>query len=119
MSDKAKRSFTIMGSDIGFEGGRYKSKTPAGAARKAAKRLFTMVENKAGKPEFKKYAHFAGSKSLKLILREATRASNGASFYYEASYVMLNKPRVITRNGVEYTVTKTIKVKTCPGPTAH
>lgn len=110
-----KRTFTIQGSDLGFEGGRYKSVTPAGAARKAAKQLFRMVENKLNKTAWHKYAKFASHKKLRFIVRESTRGSKRDTFYYEASVEQLDQPRVIKRNGTEYTVTKAIKVKTCSG----
>lgn len=110
---ESKRFFTIQGSDLGFEGGRYKGGEPSQAARKAAKQLFRMVENKAGKSEWKKYAHFKSYKVLKFILREASRGSSKHTHYYEATVIPLPEPKVIKRNGVEITVTKTIRVKTC------
>ena len=112
MSEK-KRTFTIQGSDLGYEGGRYKGTEPSQAARKAAKQLFRMVENKGKKAAWKKYERFSNFKVLKFILREASRGSNKATHYYEAKVVPLSEPKVIKRNGVEITVTKTIHVKTC------
>lgn len=108
-----KRTFTIQGSDLGFEGGRYKGTSPVLAARKAAKQLFRMVENKGKKEEWKKYHKFASFKKLKFLIREVSRTSEKTTFFYEASVVPLPEPKVITRNGVEITVTKSIVVKTC------
>lgn len=113
MSKKDKRTFTIQGSDIGYGGGRYTGDGPGVAARHAAKQLVRMVENKKKLDEFKQYAKFASSKSIKFIIREITRGSNKTSYYYEATVVPLPTPKVIVRNGIEITVTKTIIVKTC------
>lgn len=110
---EAKRTFTIQGSDLGFEGGRYKGTSPAIAARRAAKQLFRMVDNKSKKTEWKKYHTFSSWKKLKFILREVSRGSEKSSHYYEATVVPLPEPKVINRNGVEITVTKSIHVKTC------
>lgn len=107
-----KRTFTIQGSDLGFEGGKYKSKIPGLAARKAAKQLFRMLENKDNKPEWKKYHKFIHTK-LKFILRETSRGSDKATHYYEATIIKLPKPIIIKRGDVEITVTKKIHVKTC------
>ena len=109
----SKRTFTIQGSDLGYEGGRYTGNTPSVAARHAAKQLVRMVENKKKLSDWKKYERFASSKNIKFILRELTRGSNKATHYYEANVVPLPEPKVIIRDGVEITVTKTIYVKTC------
>ena len=108
------RFFTIAGSDIGFEGGRYKtdkSGSPGSAAKRAAKILFRMVENTNNKSEFKKYAKFASHKAIKFILRETTAGSDKNSYYYEASSVPLKTPVTVTINGVEVTYTRNIVVK--------
>jgi len=108
-----KRTFTIQGSDLGFEGGRYKGTDPILAARKAAKQLFRMVENKKKNPAWHKYAQFSHNKLLKFILREVSRGSKKETYYYEATVIPLPEPKVIRRNGVDITVTRTIKVRTC------
>jgi len=110
---ETKRTFTIQGSDLGFEGGKYKGTSPVQAARKAAKQLFRMVENKPGKAAWKKYSKFTSYKVLKFILREASRGSKKETHYYEATVIPLPEPKIIKRNGVEITITKTIRVKTC------
>jgi oxalate decarboxylase/phosphoglucose isomerase-like protein (cupin superfamily) len=109
----AKRKFTIQGSDLGFEGGRYKGTDPILAARKAAKQLFRMIENKKKNPEWHKYEQFAKHKVLKFIIREVTRGSKKDTYFYEAVVIPLPEPKVIKRDGVEITVTKMVKVKTC------
>lgn len=108
------RFFTIIGSDIGFEGGRYKadkSGSPGSAAKRAAKILFRMVENTKNDPKFKKYAKFANHKAIKFIVRETTKGSDKNSYYYEATSVPLKKPVTLTLNGVEVTYTRKIEVK--------
>lgn len=110
---ETKRTFTIQGSDLGFEGGRYKGVSPMAAGRKAAKQLFRMIENKDSKADWKKYARFAHFKVIKFIIRESTRGSAKDTFFYEATVTPLKTPRVIERNGVQITVTKQINVKAC------
>ena len=108
------RYFKIQGSDLGFEGGRYKGKTPAVAARKAAKQLFRMIENKNGKKEYAKYARFASYEKIKFILKETTQgALEKKTFYYRAMSEDLKEPIVVKRGDVEYTVTKKITVMAC------
>ena len=114
VSGEKKRYFTIAGSDIGFEGGRYKtdkSGSPISAARKAASVLFRMIENKQKNPKYNKYHAFAHYKGIKFIIREQTQNSSKESFYYEAVSHPLKEPRVIVRGGEEITVTRTIEVK--------
>jgi hypothetical protein len=114
MSEVKIRSFKIAGSDIGFEGGRYKtdkSGTPISAARKAASVLFRMIENKNHEKKFNKYHAFAHHKGIKFIISETTRGSNHESYYYEAVSTPLKTPKVIKRGDVEITVTRKIEVK--------
>ena len=110
---ESKRTFTIQGSDLGFEGGRYKGTLPGLAARKAAKQLFRMVENKDHKKEWSKYHKFNSYHKIKFILREISRGSDKGTHYYEATIEKLKEPVVIKRGDVEITVTKKIHVKTC------
>lgn len=113
MSSAVKRTFTIQGSDLGFEGGKYTGVSPFNAARKAAKQLFHKVENKAKNPKWSKYAHLKTHKVIKFILRETTQGSGKNTFFYEGSVEHLAVPKVITRNGVEITITKKVTIKTC------
>jgi len=108
----SKRTFTIQGSDLGFEGGRYKSKTPSLAAKKAAKQLFRMVENKDHKSEWKKYSEFSSTNKINFILREMTQGSKKDHFYYEGSVTKLKTPLIVSKGGVEITITKKINIKT-------
>uniref|UniRef100_A0A6C0BE41 Uncharacterized protein n=1 Tax=viral metagenome TaxID=1070528 RepID=A0A6C0BE41_9ZZZZ len=108
------RHFTIVGSDIGFEGGRYgtdKSGFPKSAAKRAASVLFLMIENKKNKPEWRKYSKYQSHKSIKFIIAETTRGSNKDSFYYEAISVALKNPVTLNIGGEEITYTRKIVVK--------
>lgn len=113
-----KRVFTIQASEIGFQGGEYKSDIPSKAAKKAGKRIYKEINST---PSLKKYA---SHDSIKFILREKTVDSEKKTFFYEASIKNLAKPKVIEikspnnanadANGmVKYTVTKEIKIATC------
>ena len=115
MTIEVHRYFTIQGSDLGFEGGRYKGKSPAIAARKAAKQLFRMIENKNKKREWSKYAHYASYDKIKFILRETSKESDKKTYYYKATSEELDKPKIVKRANIEYTITKKITVTSCPG----
>lgn len=118
MPQDKKRSFTIQSSEIGFAGGDYKSDAPGKAAKKAAKRLFKLIET------VEEYKKFASHDKIKFFLREKTRGSDKKVYVYETSVEDLKTPKVIMvkapdspqadENGlVKYTVTKEIKVSTC------
>ena len=87
-SSKDYRSFSIAGSAIGYDGSRFISETPAGAANKAAKRLFQLARKD---PEFK---HFKSATSIKFILIEATRGSGEKTYFYDGYRKPLPKPHV-------------------------
>lgn len=101
MSD---RSFTVQGSEFGVTGGTYHSKTPSAAAKKAARILLK------SKPS---------AKSVKFILREATRGSAKKSYFYEAFVHHLDTPIVVNRGGVEITIKKQLKLRTCQQHEMH
>lgn len=118
MPQDKKRSFTIQSSEIGFSGGEYKSDIPSKAAKKAAKRIFTLIAND------EKYSKFASHDTIKFLLREKTRGSEKKIYYYETSIKNLKQPKIIMvkapnnanadKDGmVQYTVTKEIVVSTC------
>lgn len=120
-----KRSFTIQGSDITFQGGNYKGDSPSIAARKAAKRLFSLIKD--SKSPYHTYSHYT---TIKFILREKTQGSNKKTYFYEANihelkgneikYVKVYSPQSESANAsgyIEYPVTKEIKVATCAEPT--
>ena len=112
-----KRTFTIQASEIGFVGGDYKSDLPSKASKKAAKRLFALIEDKES--EF--HGKFSNLTKIKFILREKTKGSEKKTFFYEAEKKDLATPKVIKlkvpdnpkadKDGyITYEVTKKIKV---------
>jgi hypothetical protein len=116
------RHFTIVGSDIGFEGGRYgtdKSGSPGSAAKRAASIIYRMIENKNNKPEWRKYGRYQSHKSIKFIIAETTRGSDKDSFYYEATSVALKTPVTLNIGGEEITYTRKIVVKKHINASAH
>lgn len=132
MSDKSSnaRTFTVQGSDIGFQGGVYRSTTtPVAAARKAATILFRMIQHGVlyssdhvqhiKYKNMAKYAQFKNQKTIKILLRETTRNGTGKSYYYEATMQKLEDPVIINRNGKEIRVDKKVDVKVCKDPHDH
>ncbi len=82
------KTYTVESSSVNEMGGRYVSKTPSAAARKAATKLF----KKASK----------GTQSkVTFCLRETTADSAKKEFHYVATRVKLAKPLVRVINGVE------------------
>jgi len=71
---------------------------PLAAGRKAARQLFK--DNKA-----KKTIHFS--------LRETSQESKKKMFFYVASKVTLDKPKIITRGDSEIKITTEYKVSSC------
>lgn len=83
------RSFTIEavykgGSKIRFDGGRYISSTPAGAAKKAFSKACQHIGLK-------------GQCALEVHVRETTRGSHQKQFSYKLRRVV--DPREVERNG--------------------
>ena len=110
----AKRNFVVEDSDIGYRGGKCssdKSGTPLSAARRAAKVLFMMAENKQGKAGWKKYESSADL--IKFTIRESTRGSDKATFQYEAKKKELKaeEKKTIKRGNAEYMVEHKIVVR--------
>lgn len=114
----AKRSFTIQASEIGFVGGDYKSDLPSKASKKAAKRLFALIEDVNG-PYHAKHSNLT---KVKFILREKTLGSAKKTFFYEAEKKDLAKPIEVKvkapanpkadKDGyITYEVSKKIQVK--------
>lgn len=84
----SQRHFTIQGSSIGHEGGRYSGKMPSIAAKKAAKVLFRMLESD------EKFKHFKDQKTIKVIMREVTAGSAMRVKYYTLRKVHRPKAEV-------------------------
>ena len=81
----SNNTYTIEKSESGFTGGRYNSKTPGGAAKKAATRLFKNTNKKV----------------IKFTIRQTTQGSDKKLYKYEAKRIKLDKPVVITIKGNE------------------
>ena len=78
-------TYTVENSETGFSGGRYKSKTPSGAAKKAASRIFKSTNKKI----------------ITLTIRETTQGSDKKLYKYEAKRIKLAKPIIIKIKGNE------------------
>lgn len=91
-SDDCK-TFKIMGSGIGFEGGRYVAKGFAQAAKRAGSKLFARA---MASSEYK------NKSSIKFILAESTRgADKKATKAFEVKRVALSTPKRVMLGGVE------------------
>lgn len=89
------RSFKILGSGIGFKGGRYVAYSKSVAAKRAGSVLFRKIRNDS------MYSNFARKESVKFILGETTNGSKKKSTAYEVTQTELNRPKIVTRGGVE------------------
>jgi hypothetical protein len=84
--DVEYRSFIIQGSSLGFEGGHFVSKSPSGAAKKASRKLFSLLEKD---PEYKRFSH---EEVIQFILRETTQKSAHKTYPYDARKEKLKTP---------------------------
>ena len=107
------RSFTIAGSGIGYEGGRYiisANEGPLQAARRAATKLFSKLK----KPQFKAHAN---KTTIKFIMRETTSgAPNKTTRVYIAKRKLRSEPlerRDKASGKLLYTVLYDYDVKAC------
>ena len=93
--DTDKRSFTVEQTTVGNKGGRYLSKTPGAAARKACNKLL-----KGSK-----------CKSVNFTIKETTRGSKEKTFTYTGKIHVLPEPIIIDRGGTEYEILTKCTVK--------
>lgn len=100
------KSFKILGSGIGFKGGRYVAQSKSVAAKRAGSKIFQKIDKD---PKFKE---FKNKKSVKFILGESTKGSDKKTTAYEVTRKNLAKPIVTVRNGVEVEYKYTYDVKT-------
>ena len=102
-----KRSFTVSESSVGFAGGRYISKTPEAAAKKAGRQLFRKKEA-AGLIKRSK------TPKITFVISETTRETNGhrrtEPRKYTVSRIKKDKPEILARGGVEIVVNFDYKV---------
>tara|TARA_B100000795_G_scaffold2296_1_gene1596 strand:+ start:9454 stop:9762 length:309 start_codon:yes stop_codon:yes gene_type:complete len=96
-----KRTFTVESSNVEKSGGRYTSKNPQAAAKKAASQLF----KNAAKTKHKT------KKQINLSLRETTIGSEKKIHEYVAKRIKLKTPKVIEIKGVQIVYKYTIDVK--------
>ena len=100
------RTFTIQGSGLKYNGGRYKSDEVQSAAKKAATQLF----RKLSLPEYRMHKH---KTQIKFILRETTKGSEKKTFYYIGERSELSKPLILTIKGKEILYKYKYSVKKC------
>lgn len=86
------RTFTIASSCVDSSGGRYKSATPASAAKKAASKLFKKA---------KAIAKYKNIRRITFSIRETTVGSDKNVYDYKANRVKLDKPVVRVIAGKE------------------
>lgn len=124
MADKKKyrmqegdRSWTIAGSDIGFQGGRYRitaTEGPLQAAKRAATKLF-------GRLKLKKFASSKNSKTIRFIMRETTAGSSKDRHAYKATRTQLKTPLEIRSKAGKllWTVNYEYSVHSCGHDEVH
>lgn len=91
-SDDCK-TFKIVGSGIGFEGGRYVAKGFAQAAKRAGSKLFARAMQSS---------EYKNKNSIKFIMVESTRGADKKNTKaFEVKRVTLSTPKRIMLGGVE------------------
>ena len=103
--DENCKSFKILGSGIGFSGGRYVAATKSVAAKRAGSKLFQKLENDASFKQFK------NKTSIKFVLGETTKGGSKKTSAFEVTRKELDKPKVVERNGVKVEYKYTFDVK--------
>ena len=83
------KSFKILGSGIGFTGGRYVAENKMTAARRAGSKLYNKVDNNA------LYEKFKNKKSIKFILGEITQGGDKKTTAFEVSRTKLVTPKTV------------------------
>lgn len=100
------RSFKIEGSSIGYEGSAFVSATPGGAAKKAARKMYKLIQNDSS------FSRYKSDKLVQIIIRETTLGSKNGLFAYDAYKEKLAQP--VERklpNGSMYVVEYVYKTK--------
>lgn len=101
------RSFTLIkairnGTSVSCKSGRYVSKTPAGAAKKAFSQCSKGLEVSEDSPC-----------TMVIHIKETTKSSNNKEFAYKVSRVY--QPREVVRNGVSIVYKYAVKVESMNG----
>jgi hypothetical protein len=112
-AEKQCRSFKIVGSGIGYVSpstSYYKGKEPMNAANKFGSMLFRLINDKKSS-----YYKFNKQNTIKMIMRETTRGSSKATYYYKVERHELPKPIERTLpNGTKIVNKYKIKTHKCP-----
>lgn len=95
--------YTIVGSGIGFEGGRYSGDAFARAAKKAGSGLFERLNNPNRFKDGKNFKQYSDKKSIFFILKETSQGSNKKTKAYTVTQKALAKPKTITIAGKQIT----------------
>jgi len=100
--NKGDRSFTVEKSEVktASESPRYVSKTPSGAAAKAARRIFAEIKD-------------TKKTEVRFTIRETTLGSANKEYRYIGIRQKLEKPKVVAIAGKEISITHEFKVKSC------
>ena len=86
------KTFKILGSGIGFEGGRYVAKTFANAAKRAGSKLFARA---------KASTEYKNKSTIKFIMGETTRGAAKSTKAYEVKRIALDTPKRVMIGGVQ------------------
>lgn len=84
------RSFKILGSGVGYISparSYYKGKDPMSVANKFGSMLFRLINDKTSA-----YFKYNKQNTIKIIMKETTRGSSKATFYYTVERIELPKP---------------------------
>ncbi len=100
--EKAERSFTVIKSEVGMpsESSRYISKTPSGAAAKAARRIFDNAKS-------------AKKTEIRFTIQETTQGSANKMYRYIGKREKFDKPKIVVLAGKEIPITHKFSVKSC------
>ncbi len=100
--DKTDRSFTVIKSEVGMpsDSSRYISKTPGGAAAKAARRIFDNAKN-------------AKKTEIRFTIQETTQGSASKMYRYIGKREKFDKPKIVVLAGKEIPITHKFSVKSC------
>tara|TARA_X000000368_G_C22678152_1_gene557038 strand:+ start:76 stop:447 length:372 start_codon:yes stop_codon:yes gene_type:complete len=83
------KSFKVLGSGIGFKGGRYVAENKMKAAKRAGSKLYKKIDNDP------RYSQYKNKTSIKFIMGETTIGSPKKSTAYEVKRSKLAEPKKI------------------------
>lgn len=100
----ATRTFCVMASSVGFEGGNYRSSIPSAGAKKAVSKIFYKLMND------KAYSKHKNVKTVKFILR-AKGSKPVKTYAYQATQKKLATPKKFKRGDKEIVILYEYTVK--------